>query len=184
MQKAALATTGVPVTWSPDVSALAGATIIIANEFFDALPVAQWIMTGGRYEERCIVIDRAGHLAFADELNPAPESAPSYDLIGKPTITPHQTTPEGSIRESISTTVLLETLGALARTAPMAMVVIDYGHEKSAFGDTLQAVRNHAHEHPLTSPGEADLSAQVDFADIARKAAAGRPRRRRPDHPG
>jgi NADH dehydrogenase [ubiquinone] 1 alpha subcomplex assembly factor 7 len=45
--------------------------------------------------------------------------------------------------------------------------MFDYGHMHSAPGDTLQAIRSHRYEHALTSPGEADVTAQVDFAQIA-----------------
>jgi SAM-dependent MidA family methyltransferase len=47
-----------------------------------------------------------------------------------------------------------------------AALIIDYGHTESAFGDTLQAVRGHKFAHPLETPGEADLTAQVDFAAV------------------
>jgi SAM-dependent MidA family methyltransferase len=48
-----------------------------------------------------------------------------------------------------------------------AALIIDYGHAESAFGDTLQAVRGHTFADPLENPGEADLTAQVDFAAVA-----------------
>jgi SAM-dependent MidA family methyltransferase len=48
-----------------------------------------------------------------------------------------------------------------------AALIIDYGHAESGFGDTLQAVRAHKFADPLESPGEADLTAQVDFAALA-----------------
>jgi SAM-dependent MidA family methyltransferase len=51
-----------------------------------------------------------------------------------------------------------------------AALIIDYGHAKSGFGDTLQAVRAHAYADPLADPGEADLTAHVDFALLARAA--------------
>jgi NADH dehydrogenase [ubiquinone] 1 alpha subcomplex assembly factor 7 len=51
-------------------------------------------------------------------------------------------------------------------------ILIDYGHERSAPGDTLQAVRGHAFAPPLHAPGEQDLTAHVDFEAVARAAAA------------
>ena len=56
--------------------------------------------------------------------------------------------------------------------AGAAVLAIDYGHDISAVGDTLQGVRAHRYEHPLCSPGEADLSAHVDFADLGRQLGA------------
>ena len=78
--------------------------------------------------------------------------------------------PAGAIVERLHTDELLENIAALATTGPVAAIIVDYGHVASAIGDTLQAVRAHAHEHPLCSPGEADLSAQVDFACMAATA--------------
>ena len=48
-----------------------------------------------------------------------------------------------------------------------AGLLIDYGHDRSSFGDTLQAVAAHRYIDPLAAPGEADLSLQVDFAALA-----------------
>ncbi len=68
---------------------------------------------------------------------------------------------------------MVKLIAALAaRTKPIAALFIDYGHARSGFGDTLQAVRDHRFADPLEAPGEADLSAHVDFADLARRAAA------------
>jgi SAM-dependent MidA family methyltransferase len=53
-----------------------------------------------------------------------------------------------------------------------AALVIDYGHVASAVGETLQAVRGHGYADPLEQPGEADLTAHVDFAALARAAIA------------
>ena len=49
-------------------------------------------------------------------------------------------------------------------------LVIDYGHEKTAPGDTLQAVRGHRYVPVLADPGEQDLTAHVDFEALARSA--------------
>jgi SAM-dependent MidA family methyltransferase len=56
-----------------------------------------------------------------------------------------------------------------------AAILIDYGHERSAHGDTLQAVRGHGYAPVMANPGEQDLTAHVDFgavADAARRAGA------------
>ena len=51
-----------------------------------------------------------------------------------------------------------------------AALFIDYGHERSAFGDTLQAMRGHRFAPVLDTPGEQDLTAHVDFEAVARSA--------------
>jgi NADH dehydrogenase [ubiquinone] 1 alpha subcomplex assembly factor 7 len=47
-------------------------------------------------------------------------------------------------------------------------LIIDYGHARSAAGDTLQAVKGHKFADPLMNPGEQDLTAHVDFQALAR----------------
>ena len=71
-------------------------------------------------------------------------------------------------------------LGARLARDGGAALVIDYGRDKPGFGDTLQAVRRTRYADPLRQPGEADLTAHVDFAALARAAAdaGARPRGR------
>jgi SAM-dependent MidA family methyltransferase len=61
--------------------------------------------------------------------------------------------------------------GRLARHGGAALL-IDYGHERSASGDTLQAVRGHGYAPVLSDPGEQDLTAHVDFGAVSHAAAA------------
>jgi SAM-dependent MidA family methyltransferase len=53
-----------------------------------------------------------------------------------------------------------------------ALLLIDYGYEQTSLGDSFQAVSRHAYVDPLAAPGEADLTAHVDFAALARAARA------------
>ena len=53
-----------------------------------------------------------------------------------------------------------------------AILAIDYGYPKTRTGETLQAVRRHAYADPLDAPGEADLSAHVDFGALGEAARA------------
>jgi SAM-dependent MidA family methyltransferase len=48
---------------------------------------------------------------------------------------------------------------------------IDYGHNRSGYGDTLQAVKAHTYVDVLKTPGDADLTAHVDFEALAKSAA-------------
>ena len=118
--------------------------LLVANEFFDALPVQQFV---GGIERR--VMAAAGGLAFnrdgeIEERSPAREAA----------------------MNAIAT--------CLAHCGGVALVV-DYGHEKRAPGDTLQAVKGHRYVPVLADPGEQDLTAHVDFEALgsaAREAGA------------
>ena len=75
--------------------------------------------------------------------------------------------PPGAIIESQHPEILAEAFKALNQSGPIAVLIIDYGHVAPVSGDTLQAVRGHVYESPLTSPGEADLSAQISFFELA-----------------
>jgi SAM-dependent MidA family methyltransferase len=115
--------------------------LLVANEFFDALPVRQFV---GGVERRITVA--GGGLAF-DRDGEIVETSPA--------------------REE-----LVAALARHLRTHGGIALIIDYGHARSAPGDTLQAVRGHRYQPVLCNPGEQDLTAHVDFEAIGRAAAA------------
>jgi SAM-dependent MidA family methyltransferase len=135
-------------------------SIIIGNEFLDTFPVAQDVLADDGWCERQVTLDAAGRLAFGTG-----SLARTRMLAGGERPQLAEAAP-GAILEFRRSLSLLDDIAALARHADVATVQIDYGHLAAAYGDTVQAVRNHRFEHPLTSPGEADLTAQVDFRDI------------------
>ena len=161
IQSATLGAHGAEATWHEHVTQVpAGPAIVIANEFVDALPVEQFVRQDVGWRSRAVDLDAVGCLAFsADRAGPVhfPRGAP---LTSSP----------GTIFERRTTMDLAFGLARLAKAGGMGAVVIDYGHTLSGPGDTLQAVRAHRFEHPLTSPGEADLTAQVDFSALADSA--------------
>jgi SAM-dependent MidA family methyltransferase len=151
-------------TWLDDLEDLPERPLlIVANEFFDALPIRQYQKRDGAWRERVIGLDGTGELAFG--LGPGTVDA---DLL-----------PSGSDRQPDETVVEVSP----ARAAAMAAVArrlraggaglfVDYGHLVPGFGDTFQAVRRHSFESVLANPGEADLTAHVDFAALAAAAKA------------
>ncbi|KWT64197.1 hypothetical protein APY04_3461 [Hyphomicrobium sulfonivorans] len=164
-QRKALASCGVPVEWHDTVSPSATPTIVLANEFLDALALRQWIWRESGWHERAVGLDDAGALAFV-EIPAADDREPA---IPASLTNPHN----GCIFESRAD--VFATLAAELKTSgqPFAGLFIDYGHGEPAFGDTLQALHAHAYADPLRAPGEDDLSALVDFAafgDAARHA--------------
>jgi SAM-dependent MidA family methyltransferase len=160
-QRATLQREAVAVTWSKEIDAAAreaSPTILIANEFLDTLPVAQWVLRKGRWHARCVGLDGEGQLTFLDgAVESAPHLPPEIEASAA----------EGDIFEARE--AALETWSAklAALGVPLAALFIDYGHRRPSCGDTLQAVRAHRYEDALAAPGEADLTAQVDFAGIA-----------------
>jgi SAM-dependent MidA family methyltransferase len=159
-QAAALAGSPCPVTWHASVEQVAeGPMVVVANEFFDALPVRQFVWADG-WRERLVGLDGAS-LAFGLAGDPEP----SLSLAGKP----------GEVLELHGAGALLAASIA-ARLADQggAALVIDYGHVTSGRGDTLQALREHAFADPLAEPGEADLTTHVDFEQLRRAARRAR----------
>lgn len=150
--------------WREDMNALPPQpTFIVANEFFDALPVSQYLFTGGVWHERLVGVENDA-LAFTLS-DPLPEGALDISAYPPPE--------EGDILEA--SPMALHMMHQLCMQLLMcngAMLVVDYGYTQPAYGDTLQAVKSH-HYHPvLETPGEADLTAHVDFAALADVARA------------
>lgn len=161
IQKETLSSHAKRVEWHESLADVpAGATIIIANEFLDALPVRQFMLRGEDWFERCVGIADDGALEF--RLSPAPLNDTSRipDSIRK-------TARDGDIAEVCQAMGdIMRTIAARSETAPAAALFIDYGHIESAPGDTLQAVRAHGYMSPLAAPGHDDLTAHVDFARL------------------
>ena len=165
-QAAALAQSGVSPTWHDSFDSVPdGPLLLIANEFFDALPIHQLARGAEGWRERLVTINEAGEDQFRFVLSPEP---PPYD-------------PPAALREAA--------LGSLWETAPAAQavmqslaariaangggaLVVDYGYRQQSCGDSLQALRNHQRHDPLADPGTADITAHVDFASLAASASA------------
>ena len=154
---------GVSATWHADVAELPDAPlIVIANEFFDALPVNQAVKTDSGWHERMVGIDAQGRLAFGL----APDPIRQFERLLPERL---RDAPAGAVFEWRPDHVLVELCRRLLRFGGAALV-IDYGHAASGFGDTLQAVRRHSFADPLLAPGESDLTSHVDF-EALRNAA-------------
>ncbi len=138
-----------------------GPLIVIANEFFDALPVRQFERSGQGWRERLVDVDGDGfRFVLSAPLEAPPPLPPGLGRVAEGDVT--EVSPAGlDLAAAIG--------GRLAATGGAALI-IDYGHGQSAVGDTLQAVKGHAYHGVLDSPGEADLTAHVDFAALGQAA--------------
>lgn len=160
-QRAALP--GWPVSFAESAAALPEAPLLlVANEFFDALPVRQFQRTGVGWRERMVGLDAERGLAFGLSGPVAPEAlAPRL-----------ADTREGEVVEICPAApgIAREIAGRIARHGGAALIV-DYGGWHGT-GDTLQALAAHRFADPLAAPGAADLTAHVDFEPIAQAARA------------
>lgn len=166
-QQAALADCGVPLHFhddalqalAPPSGIAAEPTIVIANEFLDALPIAQFVFADGSWHTRMVALDEktAALVVITGPEISSPTSCPPDRAAG-----------EGNILETCASfEALAQSLGKRAATAPLAALFIDYGHAASGFGETLQGVAGQTHVSPFHAPGETDLSAQIDFERFA-----------------
>ena len=160
VQRATLAASGQPVHWHIRLDDIpAGPAIFLANEFFDAMPVRQFQWRHGAWAERVIGVGEDEQLAFG--LRPVDQRAMGVAL------------PDGAIVEASPTgNAVITRVGERLAQQGGAALIVDYGSDVPGHGDTLQAVRAHKYESPLLSPGEADVTAHVDFAALARAAVA------------
>lgn len=164
-QQAKLAAAGVALAWHDRLEDVpAGPMLLIANEFFDALPIDHYVRGAHGWHQRLVGLDDSGHLTFGLFGAPVPEA-----LIPAPL----RAAADGSVVEL--SPIRAAVADALARRLvdqSGAALVIDYGFTQRAVGDTFQAVRSHAYADPLAAPGEADLTSHVDFAALAEVARA------------
>jgi SAM-dependent MidA family methyltransferase len=130
--------------------------IIVANEFFDALPIRQLLRTREGWRER-VVTTEGGR--FLPAVGQVPMDAAVPPLL--------RMQPPGTILESCpSGSAIMGDLAATLARQGGAMLTIDYGYPATAPGDTLQAMKAHAHVDPFADVGEVDLTAHVDFGAL------------------
>ena len=166
VQKQTLKDSPTALRWSAKVEDAFGdmPLFLVANEFFDALPIHQYVKMETGWHERMVTSDD-GKLGFA--LAPMtvqglaiPESRGDVE--------------NGAVFEtSPASTALAEEVAAHIAQHGGAALFIDYGHAGTGFGETLQAIARHQYAPLLESPGTADLSAHVDFAALAEAVERG-----------
>jgi SAM-dependent MidA family methyltransferase len=162
VQRRRLEPIDVPIEWHTALEEVPGGpAILIANEFIDALPVRQAVKQPDGWHERVVGIGPDDNLMIGT----APDTLPFFETSMPRAL---RKSPAGSIYEWRSDNIALE-LGRRMRSDGAALI-IDYGHAHSGLGETLQAVSGHAFTDPLRAPGEADLTAHVDFEALGQSA--------------
>ncbi|AUJ63600.1 methyltransferase [Aestuarium zhoushanense] len=151
-------------TFHADVSTLPDAPLfLVANEFFDALPVRQFQRDGTGWRERMVGLE-------GDTLTIGLSAAAPIALLD------HRLadTKDGDLVEVCpALPAIMGQIGERIGTRGGAALIIDYGDWRSQ-GDTLQALRGHKPVDPLDAPGTADLTTHVDFEVITQSAAPAR----------
>jgi SAM-dependent MidA family methyltransferase len=133
---------------------------LIANEFFDALPIRQFIRTGDHWRERQVGMEDDALIFGLGPAQPQPMLAEHLE-----------DTAEGDLIEvSAGATPLVSEISERITAHGGTALIIDYGDWRT-LGDSFQAVKAHQHADPLADPGQADLTAHVHFQSLARAAA-------------
>jgi NADH dehydrogenase [ubiquinone] 1 alpha subcomplex assembly factor 7 len=159
-QREALKGPKVAASWHKTAEELPnGPAIIVANEFFDCLPVRHFVRGPYGWHERLVGLDTEGRLCFGL----APDAEQGLAAQGEP----------GHVFEAgLAAARLMTRLAARIAGQGGALLVIDYGYDTPGRGATLQSVKRHRFADPLRDPGEADLTAHVNFRGLARAALA------------
>lgn len=141
-----------------------GPVLIVANEFFDALPIRQFVRKEDGWHERQIgLVD--GKRAFGLSPTPIPTSAMPDAVADAPT--------DSMLEVAFAGAEVMTRLAKIVARQGGSILAIDYGYGSTQTGDTLQGVRRHTFANVLEAPGETDLSAHVDFGALANVARAG-----------
>lgn len=135
------------------------ALFLVANEFFDALPIRQFQREGRLWRERQVGVKDGALIFGLAQAQGQPALAHRLD-----------DTREGDLIEDCPAAApAMDAIGRRIAQHGGAALIIDYGDWRS-LGDTLQALQRHAPVDPLATPGEADLTAHVDFEALAQAA--------------
>ncbi len=150
--------------WAGEIDAVGGDPIfVIANEFFDALPIKQFIKTDDGWHERLVGL-KDDIRSFGLSPTPIAESAAPEAV--------HGAFPGEVLELSAAAADAMQRIARKVAVQGGAILAIDYGYAQTQTGETLQAVKDHAFADPLEAPGEADLSAHVNFEVLGAAAKA------------
>lgn len=161
LQKQTLAGIDTQISWQNNIENLPSKPcVIVANEFFDALPIQQFIWQGNGWYERVLELQN-NKLGWALDDKQA-------------NIASHAAATHGDMLEShAATEEIMQQLAEHVQQHGGMMIAIDYGYTQPAFGDTLQALKAHQYVDTLEHIGEADITAHVNFTalkDVAEQA--------------
>ena len=142
-----------------------GSLFLVANEFFDALPIRQFVKGERGWHER-MVTSNGDTLRFVLTPDVVPLSVIPASV---------RDAPKGSVTEiNPGATELVRRIAERIAESGGVALVIDYGHVTTAVGDTLQAMKNNAFTDPLAEPGDADITTHVDFQALASATGEGK----------
>jgi NADH dehydrogenase [ubiquinone] 1 alpha subcomplex assembly factor 7 len=151
------------ITWHDTIDdVVEGPAVIFANEYFDVLPIHQMVKRETGWHERTVELDNNEKLVFGVAIEPTPR----FEVTLPPLV---RAAPDGAVFEWRPDAEIMK-VAKRVRDQDGAAVIIDYGHMRSDAGDTFQAIARHSFTDPLKDPGQADVTAHVDFQALGRAA--------------
>jgi SAM-dependent MidA family methyltransferase len=151
------------ITWHDNIDDVPdGPSVIFANEYFDVLPIHQAVKSENGWHERTVELDENGELAFGMVSEPIPR----FEMLLPPSL---RTAPTGAVFEWRPDSEIMK-IASRVRDQEGAALIIDYGHLRSDVGETFQAIARHSFADPLKDPGQADVTAHVDFQALMHAA--------------
>ncbi len=138
-----------------------GPLLVIANEFFDALPIRQLILTHSGWRERVVARDKGSKFIAMPGIQAMDAIVPN-EFRTAPAQSIYETSPDAA-------GVMYDLAARLSKQGGV-LLIIDYGYAHPGLGSTLQAVKNHQFVDPFENPGDCDLTAHVNFLEIANLA--------------
>lgn len=136
-----------------------GPSLVIGNEFLDCLPIRQFFRGEDGWHEKLVGLDEAERLTFG---------------LSAPVAAPESEDEPGTVREiAPGLESIIYEIERRLHESPGRVLLIDYGYVRPEGADTLQALKHHKKVDPIETPGEADLTAHVDFfriSELAREA--------------
>ena len=151
-----------PCHWHTNINDLLKAchgmpVIIYANEFFDALPIRQFVQENGMWKLKCVDVKDSElvpvtitDISLTDNL-PAAQNFKHGDIL--------ETSPQAE--------AIMTQLANYVADNDGTLLMIDYGYTQNQPGETFQALSDHQPVSPYKSPGNADLTAHVNFKRLA-----------------
>ena len=151
------------ITWHDTIDDVPdGPSVIFANEYFDVLPIHQAVKGENGWHERTVELDANGKLVFGAASAPMPR----FEVLLPAWV---RAAPVGAVFEWRPDAEIMK-IASRVRDQDGAALIIDYGHLRSDAGDTFQAIARHSFTDPLKDPGQADVTAHVDFQALVRAA--------------
>lgn len=139
-----------------------GPLLVVANEFFDALPIRQFVRMDDGWHERMVGLSE-GRRSFGLNPTPIPPGAMPEAVA--------DAAPNSVFEVGLANGEVMKRLASIVSTQGGAILAVDYGYARTQTGETLQGVRRHRYADVLDAPGETDLSAHVDFEALGNVAA-------------